>query len=74
MKHHQLLDECRALGLQVRQEPAEGRRSYSATGYGVRVYWSTSYEGSLLYAPRVIKNGVDTHALSLKEVRYLVNR
>lgn len=75
MQHRQIKDQCEALGLVVRQTPDTGRRSYSATFDvpGCRVYWSTSYEGGVLGAPRVIVNGADTHARSLKEIAYLVN-
>lgn len=68
-----IADLCRSLGLTVFLEPATGRRCYSATdGKGIRVYWTTSFEGGLLGLPRVINRGVDTHARSLREIRYLI--
>lgn len=73
MTHKQIADECEALGLDVAQAPDTGRKSYSATGKGIRVYWSTSYEGSLLGLPRLITNGRETHCRSIEEIRYLVN-
>jgi len=68
-----IADLCRSLGLAVLLEPATGRRCYSATdGRGIRVYWTVSLKGGLLGLPRVINRGVDTHAKSLREVRYLI--
>jgi hypothetical protein len=74
MSHKEIKYQCETLGLIVRQEPATDRRSFSATfdRPGCRVYWSTSYEGGVLGMPRVIVNGADTHARSLKEIAYLV--
>ena len=76
MRHRQLVDECEALGMTVRQEPADRCKKFSAAYHtpGVRVYWSTSYEGTVLGLPRVISDGVDRHARSIKEVRWLVRR
>lgn len=71
MTHTQIIDTCLSLALQVRQTPDDGKRSYSATAPNIRVYWSTSYEGSLLGLPRVNAKGTDTHARSLKEIAYL---
>lgn len=76
MRHRQLVDECEALGMTVRQEPADRCKKFSAAYHtpGVRVYWSTSYEGTVLGLPRVISDGVERHARSIKEVRWLVRR
>lgn len=72
LNHDNIVNECQALGLTVQQTPDTGRRSYSATSQNIRVYWSISYEGSLLGLPRVARNGSDTHARSIREIRYLV--
>jgi len=73
MSHKAIVEQCERLGLAVGREPSEGRRDWSATGKRVRVYWSASFEGGLLGLPRVIRNGVDTHARSLREIEYLVS-
>jgi hypothetical protein len=75
MRHTPVKDCCEQLGLQVRQTPGNGRREFSATFSvpGVRVYWSVSIHSDyLLGCPRVVVNGVDTHARSLCEIEYLV--
>jgi len=73
MTHTEIKDQCEALGLQVTQTHDTGRKSFNAIGKNIRVYWSTSYEGGLLGLPRVNVNGKDTHARSLKEIKYLRN-
>lgn len=72
MTHQNLVSECEALGLKVQREPAEPRADFSATAAGVRVYWSVGIGGALLGLPRVRREGMDTHARSLREIRYLV--
>jgi hypothetical protein len=77
MTHKTIMDECEALGLTVRQIPANGRKCFEATRPNaeldkVRVYWSISDLGGLLGLPRVIVKGADTHARTLREIRYLV--
>jgi hypothetical protein len=75
MSHREIVNECEALGLVVRRVPSEGRRNWEGNGQGVRVYWSNSSTGDdygLLGLPRVVARGVDTHARSIKEMRYLV--
>jgi hypothetical protein len=75
MNHKPLLDECEALGLKVVRVPDTGAEAYNATTSGVCVYWrKSSTSDGLLGLPRVVVNGVDTHARSVKEVRYLVRR
>lgn len=80
MKHKAIVDCCEQLGLKVNREPADGVRKFSATfpheARGVRVYWTASTtSGFLLGLPRVItRDGHDTHALTLREVAYLVKR
>ncbi len=74
MQHKQIISECEGLGLTVRQVPDSGRKSFEATAPKVRVYWSTSDLGGMLGLPRVISNGVDTHARTIKEIAYLVKR
>jgi hypothetical protein len=84
MTHQQIVEECEALGMQVRRVPAEGRHAYAAFYHenarriGPSVYWSTSTLGNLLGLPRV-RGGkcgscCDTHARTIKEIRYLVLR
>lgn len=76
MTHTHVSEECKALGLSVRRDPDTGyAASYSATGYGVRVYWRMStISDTLIGYPRVAKDGRDTFARSLKEISYLVQR
>lgn len=72
MTHKAIVECCEQSDLILVAEPATGRRSFSAVGSGVRVYWSTSFEGGLLGLPRVItRNGHDTHARTIKEIKYL---
>lgn len=72
MSHKQVVDRCEGLGMKVKQVPAEGRKSFQAsyTKPGLLVYWSTSFEGGLLGAVRIIHNGADTHARSLESIDY----
>lgn len=71
MTHKQVVAECEANGLKVEQVPATGRRSYNATRQdGLRVYWSTSYEGGMLGAARIVYKGADTHAISADSISY----
>jgi hypothetical protein len=75
MTHKSIVQACENLGLKVSQVPASNRRAYEAVGPtpGVRVYWTTSYEGGVLGLPRVItRDGHDTHARTTKEIAYLV--
>jgi len=73
MTHNTITRECEALGLRVEQTPDTGAKSFQATRPGIRVYWRTSTLGGLLGLPRVVYGkGIDTHARSLKEIRYLV--
>lgn len=74
MTHEAIKKECEALALKVERVPATGRHSYRATAPGKLVYWSTSTLGSLLGLPRVCVDGGDTHARSIKEIRYLITR
>ena len=75
MTHKSIVDACESLGMKVWRVPDTGRHSYRAC-YDVPgsiVYWSTSDLGGLLGLPRVIHSkGVDTHARSTKEIKYLV--
>lgn len=71
MTHKQIVAECEKNGLKVEQVPAQDRRSYSATrADGLRVYWSTSYEGGMLGAARIVYQGRDTHAISADSISY----
>ena len=77
MTHDSIVRACREAGLTTTQTPASDRRAYSATNAalpGVRVYWTTSYQGFILGLPRVAKDGVDTHARTCREIKYLVTR
>lgn len=78
MNHHSIVRLCEALGLTVRPTQCYGvGRSFSATignAHAPRVYWSTSTELGLLGSPRVLcRDGHDTHARNLNEIRFLVN-
>jgi hypothetical protein len=71
MTHKQLVAECKKNGLKVEQVPAQDRRSYNATRPdGLRVYWSTSYEGGMLGAARIVYKGADTHAINAASISY----
>ena len=75
MTHKTVKEACERLGLQVRQNPADGRRSFTATGGSTRavVYWTaSSTSDGLLGLPRVATSGGDTHARSVREISYLV--
>ena len=75
MTHDTIKDTCERLALTVAQAPADGlRRNWNATRPGQRVYWSTSFAGYVIGSPRVITNGADTHARSLREIKYLLTR
>lgn len=72
MTHKDIISECEALALKVEQQPDQGAKSYSATSLGFRVYWRVSFTGGLIGLPRVVVHGRDTHARTLKEIRYLL--
>ena len=74
MTHKSVVDTCEALGLKVWQGPDTERRAYNAVSDtpGTRVHWTTSYEGLVVGLPRVIVGARDTHARTMKEIRYLV--
>ncbi len=76
MRHTKLAAECLGLGMQVRQEPAEGHHAFLATepSLGVRVYWTASYTGLVMGLPRCQGKGFDTHVRNVKELRWLVRR
>lgn len=75
MKHQTIKEMCESLAFTVDRAPSDGlRRNWNATRPGQRVYWSTSFEGGMLGLPRVAVNGVDTHARSLAEIKYLLTR
>lgn len=75
MTHRTLQLLCESFGMVVAQVPSYGayQRAFAATAGPVSVRWSTSYELGLLGLPRVY-NGLklDTHARTLREIRYLV--
>jgi hypothetical protein len=73
MKHKAVKDVCEQLGLTVIGVPATGRKSFLAQFLAGHVYWSiSSTDENLLGLPRVVVNGRDTHARSIKEIKFLV--
>lgn len=71
MTHKQVVAECEANGLKVERVPAQDRKTFNATRQdGLRVYWSTSYEGGMLGKPRIVYKGADTHAINLQSISY----
>ena len=73
MKHETIKQTCEELGMEVRELPTSGKRSYSAHKSGVHVQWSTSLNGDTLGLPRVAGRMIDTHARRAGEIKFLVN-
>lgn len=71
MTHRRVVEECEKNGLTVKQVQSQYCRAYDAVrSDGLRVYWSTSYEGGMLGKPRIVCKGRDTHADQLSSIAY----
>ncbi len=75
LMHKDLRSECEALGLTVRKAPDIGRRAFLATSDtpDIRVCWSKSTSsGYITGSPRVMVDGEDINARSIREIERLV--
>jgi len=71
MTHKTISIALESAGFIITRVPATGHHAYDATHPGkpgVRAYWHTSDLGGMLGKPRIVRDGVDTHARSEKEL------
>jgi hypothetical protein len=75
MTHKQIVSVCAKHGMAATRCPSYNplARAFEAIAVGVRVSWTTSFEGGLLSNPRLSFPLIDTHVNSARQLDDYLN-